>query len=159
MGREFIPFGKEAEAKGFMKDHKGESLFRFDEITPDVLKDSIDMTRRRGFSAVHARPPRPFWVYGGARRAFRPGEPGVLREEALLVRRLELTDLCLSTEANYTRHLSLADFHTAFQDHPLALEHFPSGAFLGPSAALEKEPWPAGLSVKRTSSTTPCPRS
>ena len=42
-----------------------------------------------------------------------------LREEALLVRRLGLTDLCLSTEANYTRHLSLADFHTAFQDHPL----------------------------------------
>ena len=39
MGRELIPFGKEPEAKGFMKDHKGESLFRFDEITPDVLKD------------------------------------------------------------------------------------------------------------------------
>jgi nitrous oxide reductase accessory protein NosL len=39
MGRELIPFEKEAAAKGFMKDHKGESLFRFDEITPDVLKD------------------------------------------------------------------------------------------------------------------------
>jgi copper chaperone NosL len=39
MGRELIPFGKEPEAKGFMKDHKGEALFRFDEITPDVLKD------------------------------------------------------------------------------------------------------------------------
>ena len=61
-----------------------------------------------------------------------------LREEALLVRRLELTDLCLSTEANYTRHLSVADFHTAFQDHPLALEHFPSGALLRPPPHLRK---------------------
>jgi len=39
MGRELIPFGKEAEAKGFLTDHKGKSLFRFAEITPDVLKD------------------------------------------------------------------------------------------------------------------------
>lgn len=61
-----------------------------------------------------------------------------LREEASLVRRLELTDLCLSTEANYTRHLSLADFHTAFQDHPLALEHFPSGALFGPPPHLRR---------------------
>jgi hypothetical protein len=66
------------------------------------------------------------------------GAGPVLREEARLVRRFELTDLCLSTEANYTRHLSLADFHTAFQDHPLALEHFPSGALLGPSPHLRK---------------------
>ena len=61
-----------------------------------------------------------------------------LREEALLVRRLGLSDLCLSTEANYTRHLSLADFHTAFQDHPLALEHFPSGALLEPPPLLRR---------------------
>jgi len=69
-----------------------------------------------------------------ARRASGPA----LRERALLVRRLELTDLCLSTEANYTRHLSLADFHTAFQDHPLALEHFPSGSLLGPPPHLRR---------------------
>jgi hypothetical protein len=61
-----------------------------------------------------------------------------LRDEALLVRRLGLSDLCLSTEANYTRHLSLADFHTAFQDHPLALEHFPSGALLEPPPHLRR---------------------
>lgn len=61
-----------------------------------------------------------------------------LGEEALLVRRLGLSDLCLSTEANYTRHLSLADFHTAFQDHPLALEHFPSGTFLAPPPHLRR---------------------
>lgn len=49
-----------------------------------------------------------------------------------LVRSLELTDLCLSTEARYTRHLSQADRHAAFQDHPVALEHFPSGSLLLP---------------------------
>ena len=69
-----------------------------------------------------------------ARRAAGPG----LREEALLVRRLGLTDLCLSTEANYTRHLSLADLYTAFQDHPMALEHFPSGALFGPPRHLRR---------------------
>jgi hypothetical protein len=61
-----------------------------------------------------------------------------LRDEALLVRRLGLSDLCLSTEANYTRHLSMADFHTAFQDHPLALEHFPSGSLLEPPPHLRR---------------------
>jgi hypothetical protein len=49
-----------------------------------------------------------------------------------LVRELGLTDLCLFTEARYTRHLSQADIHTPFQDHPAALEHFPSGSLLSP---------------------------
>lgn len=49
-----------------------------------------------------------------------------------LVQELGLTDLCLFTEARYTRHLSQADLHSAFQDHPLALEHFPSGALVPP---------------------------
>ena len=71
------------------------------------------------------------------RRQHRSPGPG-LREEALLVRRLGLTDLCLSTEANYTRHISLADLHTAFQDHPMALEHFPSGALFGPPRHLRR---------------------
>jgi hypothetical protein len=70
-----------------------------------------------------------------ARRAAGPA----LREEALLVRRFGLTDLCLSTEASYTRHLALADLHTAFQDHPLALEHFPSGALFGPPRHLRRK--------------------
>jgi hypothetical protein len=51
-----------------------------------------------------------------------------LRDKAETVKRLELTDLCLFTEASYTRHLSQADIHTAFQDYPLSLEHFPSGS-------------------------------
>jgi hypothetical protein len=46
--------------------------------------------------------------------------------------RLGLTDLALFTEARYTRHPSQADLHSAFQDHPLALEHFPSGSLIIP---------------------------
>ena len=52
------------------------------------------------------------------------------------VRALRLTDLALMTEARYTRHPSLADRHTPFQDHPLALEHFPTGSVLGPPPHL-----------------------
>jgi hypothetical protein len=37
----------------------------------------------------------------------------------------QLTDPALFTEARYARHASQADRHAAFQDHPLALEHFP----------------------------------
>ncbi|MDD5171206.1 MAG: hypothetical protein PHN75_20485 [Syntrophales bacterium] len=54
------------------------------------------------------------------------------------VRHLELTDLCLFTEARYTRHLSQADLHSALQDHPVALEHFPAGAIAGPPAAIRR---------------------
>ena len=49
-----------------------------------------------------------------------------------MVRRLGLTDLCLFTEARYTRHPSQADHFAPFQDHPQALEHFPSGSLLAP---------------------------
>src|SRR5208282_5552561 len=50
------------------------------------------------------------------------------------VETLRLTDLCLFTEARYTRNPSQADLHSAFQDHPFSLEHFPAGSF-GRSAA------------------------
>jgi hypothetical protein len=56
----------------------------------------------------------------------------------LVVKNLELTDLCLFTEARYTRHLSQADLYSAFQDHPTALEHFPTGSIAGPPAALRR---------------------
>lgn len=45
-----------------------------------------------------------------------------------MVGNLGLTDLCLFTEARYTRNPSQADFHAPFQDHPLALDHFPVGS-------------------------------
>lgn len=53
-----------------------------------------------------------------------------------LVTRLRLSDVVLFTEARYTRHLSQADLHSAFQDHPVALEHFPSGSLLPPPTHL-----------------------
>ncbi len=49
-----------------------------------------------------------------------------------LIRELGLSDLALFTEARYTRHPTQADHHAAFQDHPAALEHFPSGSLLLP---------------------------
>ena len=49
-----------------------------------------------------------------------------------LVKKLQLTDLCLFTEARYTRHPSMADNHAAFQEHPAGLDHFPSGSILLP---------------------------
>lgn len=49
-----------------------------------------------------------------------------------LAEALELTDIALFTEARYTRHLSLADLHSPFQDAPMAFEHFPSGALTTP---------------------------
>lgn len=51
-------------------------------------------------------------------------------EKAKMVQRLGLTDLCLFTEASYTRHLSQADLHTPFQDYPMAFDYFPSGSLL-----------------------------
>jgi hypothetical protein len=55
-----------------------------------------------------------------------------LRTGRDLVTGLGLTDLALFTEARYTRHLTQADLHSAFQDHPLALDHFPSGSLVPP---------------------------
>ena len=38
MGRELVPFEKEAEARDFLKDHKGKGLLRFGGITPAVVR-------------------------------------------------------------------------------------------------------------------------
>jgi hypothetical protein len=61
-----------------------------------------------------------------------------LQAKADLVGKLDLTDLCLFTEASYTRHLSMTDLHTPFQNGPLSLEHFPSGSLVMPPAAIRK---------------------
>lgn len=69
--------------------------------------------------------------------ALAPPRAGRDRTGAMkIVRELGLADLCLFTEARYTRHPSMADLATAFQDHPSALEHFPSGSLVGPPAGL-----------------------
>jgi hypothetical protein len=67
-----------------------------------------------------------------------------------LAGRLGLSDLCLFTEARYTRHPVMADLHTPFQDYPMSLEHFPSGSLLAVPPHLRKkaargaEPPPGG---------------
>jgi hypothetical protein len=55
-----------------------------------------------------------------------------------LVRSLDLTDLCLFTEARYTRHPVMADVNSLFQDSPLSLEHYPAGSLMAPPAHLER---------------------
>lgn len=58
------------------------------------------------------------------------GSVQVIAERSALVAALDLTDLALFTEARYTRHPSQADLHSAFQDHPMAIEHFPTGSLV-----------------------------
>ncbi len=59
-------------------------------------------------------------------------------EERALVRRLGLTDICLCTEAGYTRNPALADRHAPFQDGPMCFDHFPSGALVAPPPHLNR---------------------
>lgn len=60
----------------------------------------------------------------------------------LVTAALGLTDLCLTTEARYTRHPAVSDPVAPFMDHPGALEHFPSGAFLAPPPGREADHGP-----------------
>jgi hypothetical protein len=71
------------------------------------------------------------WIHASRRRREDAGRAA----SAALVRRLGLTDLALFTEARYTRHPSQADRFAPFQDHPGALEHFPSGSVVAPPPA------------------------
>jgi hypothetical protein len=59
---------------------------------------------------------------------------GALRERTNMVEKYELTDLCLFTDARYTRNPAVADLGTPFQDHPGSMEHFPSGSVIAPPA-------------------------
>ncbi len=45
---------------------------------------------------------------------------------------LGLTDLCLATEARYTRNPAVSDPIAPFMDYPGAIEHFPTGSFWAP---------------------------
>jgi nitrous oxide reductase accessory protein NosL len=38
MGEELVPLAKKADAEEFMKDHHGQRIVRFDEVTPELLK-------------------------------------------------------------------------------------------------------------------------
>lgn len=59
-----------------------------------------------------------------------------LKERMGMVVKFGLTDLCLFTDAQYTRSPAVADFATPFQDHPASMEHFPSGSIIPPSPHL-----------------------
>jgi hypothetical protein len=61
----------------------------------------------------------------------------LLVQKSVIVKHLDLSDLCLFTDARYTRHPAMADRNTPFQDYPLSLEHFPSGAVMGPPPHLK----------------------
>jgi hypothetical protein len=74
---------------------------------------------------------------GEARHRLR-GELPYLRQEVTVVKTLQLTDLCLATEARHTRHPSQADWHSAFQSHPAALDHFPSGSIILPPEIVRR---------------------
>jgi hypothetical protein len=71
-----------------------------------------------------------------------------LSRKAQLVRELELTDLCLFTEASYTRHLAMTDLNTPFQDSPGSFEHFPTGALVAPPPHLVASGAASSLEVR-----------
>ena len=60
-------------------------------------------------------------------------EADALRRVAVAA--LGLTDLCVATEARYTRHPAVTDSVVPFMDHPGAIEHFPTGSFWAPPPA------------------------
>jgi hypothetical protein len=74
-------------------------------------------------------------VFVHAHRKNKSAQPA-LREKAVLVEKLQLTDLCLFTDARYARNPSMADLHSPFQDSPMSMEHFPSGTILFPPGHL-----------------------
>ncbi len=65
----------------------------------------------------------------------RPHEEVLWQQKRDLVAVLGITDLSLSSEARYTRHVSQADLFSAFQDFPAAFEHFPTGSVIPPRPA------------------------
>jgi len=65
---------------------------------------------------------------------------GDIKQQMAGLRNLQVTDLCLATEARYTRHPAMADRHAPFQEHPLALEHFPSGSLILPTLPARGTP-------------------
>ena len=66
----------------------------------------------------------------------RQDQAEVLNEKRSIVERLGLTDLCLFTDARYTRNPAMADRSTPFQDNPMSLDYFPSGSILPPPPHL-----------------------
>jgi hypothetical protein len=109
---------------GFFRKRKGQARF-------PLRKSSLALTLAGvgalliGLMFTHA------WLQ---RQVDRP----LIDHVAGVVADLELTDLALFMEARYTRHPSQTDLQSAFQDHPVSLEHFPTGSLAGPPAGLRR---------------------
>jgi hypothetical protein len=59
----------------------------------------------------------------------------------ILTAGLGLSDLCIATEARYTRHPAASDPVAPFMDHPGAIEHFPTGSFWTPPYGKDFRPY------------------
>lgn len=66
-------------------------------------------------------------------RGRQAAEMAGLERTAGLVAEAGLTDLCLFTEASYARNPTQTDLQTPFLEHPVSLEHFPSGSLMLPA--------------------------
>jgi hypothetical protein len=73
------------------------------------------------------------FIHAGAERKDRTP---MLIEKKKMVEHFGLTDLCLFTDARYTRNPAVADRSSPFQDNPLSLDYFPSGSILPPPSHL-----------------------
>lgn len=62
-----------------------------------------------------------------------------LRSMAEMSAQLGLSDLCLFTEASYTRHPAMTDFSTPFQNGHGIPEHFPTGSLIAPPDHINPE--------------------
>lgn len=104
-----------------------------------ILHDVPGLVRRStlyiGILAIHAAVAAGLIMHAASReKASGPH----MKQMSGIVSELSLTDLCLFTEARYTRHPSMADFSTPFQDYPFSMEHFPSGSLMPVPATLRK---------------------
>ncbi len=74
------------------------------------------------------------FIHAGAERREYNSQKDIM---VVITAGLGLTDLCVSTEARYTRHPAVSDMLAPFMDHPGAIEHFPSGSFWAPVSQIQ----------------------
>ncbi len=70
-----------------------------------------------------------FIYYAGQGKSQQQKDLSIIHD---VTKTLGLTDICVTTEARYTRHPAVSDILVPFMDHPGGMEHFPSGSFFSP---------------------------